>query len=104
MIPPAWARRWARGVWPWRILLRCLPENMVRLREAPLGIVYATDAGASGEVRVVATFPASSHPPIRYPLAILAASKNRDAAAFRAYLLSAEGQGIFAGYGFTKPE
>lgn len=78
--------------------------TFVERGEAPLGIVYATDAGASGEVRVVATFPASSHPPIRYPLAILAASKNRDAAAFRAYLLSTEGQGIFAGYGFTKPE
>ena len=37
--------------------------------EAPLGIVYATDALASDRVEVVETFPAASHPAIRYPAA-----------------------------------
>ena len=42
---------------------------LVERGEAPLGIVYATDAAASRGVRVVGTFPAESHPPITYPFA-----------------------------------
>lgn len=68
---------------------------------APLGIVYATDAAASRTVRVVAVFPAASHPPIRYPLALLTASRSADAAPFRTFLLSPRGRAIFARYGFT---
>ena len=37
--------------------------------EAPLGIVYFTDAAADPNVKIVATFPADSHPPIIYPCA-----------------------------------
>ena len=37
--------------------------------EAPLGIVYSTDAAADPNVKIVATFPADSHPPIIYPCA-----------------------------------
>ncbi len=73
---------------------------LVERGAAPLGVVYATDARASKRVRVVAVFPAASHPPIRYPLAILKASANRDTAAFRAFLLSARGKAIFRRYGF----
>ncbi len=43
--------------------------------EAALGIVYSTDAAAEPGVKVVATFPADSHPPIVYPFAVTAASK-----------------------------
>ncbi len=68
---------------------------------APLGIVYATDARASKGVRVVAVFPAASHPPIRYPLAILKQSRSADAAGFRAFLLSPRGRAIFVRYGFS---
>ncbi|MFO1425457.1 MAG: molybdate ABC transporter substrate-binding protein [Steroidobacteraceae bacterium] len=39
--------------------------------EAPLGIVYATDARAEARVRIVGEFPAGSYPPIRYPVAAL---------------------------------
>ena len=67
---------------------------------APLGIVYATDARATPGVRVVAVFPAASHPPIRYPIAVLKASRHPDAAAFRAFLLSARGRAILRRYGF----
>jgi molybdate transport system substrate-binding protein len=73
---------------------------LVESGEAPLGIVYATDAAASRKVRVVATFPASSHLPIRYPVAVLAGSNNRQAEPFEQFLTSPEGQAIFARYGF----
>lgn len=73
---------------------------LVERGEAPLGIVYATDARASRRVRVVDIFPASSHPRITYPLAILRQSSHRDAEPFRRFLLSREGKAIFARYGF----
>lgn len=73
---------------------------LVERGQAPLGVVYATDARASGKVRVVATFPADSHPPITYPLAILTRSASPDAAGFREFLLSVEGKAIFARRGF----
>ena len=77
---------------------------LVERGEAPLGIVYATDAMAARDVRVVASFPASSHPPIRYPAAVLAASTHEDAAAFRAFLASTTARAIFARYGFVAPD
>jgi len=49
--------------------------------EAPLGIVYATDAQIDQKVRVVATFPDNSHAPITYPAAVTATA-GRDAAGF----------------------
>lgn len=67
---------------------------------APLGIVYATDAMASRRVRVVGTFPATSHQPITYPVALLATSRHRDAEAFRRFLISREGRAIFLRRGF----
>ena len=73
---------------------------LVERGEAALGIVYATDAIASGEVEVVETFPATSHPPIRYPVAVLAASKNAQAAGFEQFLTSDQGRAIFAKHGF----
>jgi molybdate transport system substrate-binding protein len=67
---------------------------------APLGIVYATDARAEGAVRVAGWIPANVRAPIVYPLARLAASTNPEAEAFRRFLVSAEGKGIFRRYGF----
>jgi molybdate transport system substrate-binding protein len=74
--------------------------KLVEAGEAPLGIVYATDAAASARVRIVARFPAASHPPIRYPMAVLAVSNNPRAASFARFLASPRGQAIFARYGF----
>lgn len=97
----------ALGVWPGVSAKVASAENvraalaLVERRAAPLGIVYATDARASKLVRVVGTFPANTHPPITYPLARLKASTNRDAEAFRKYLISLEGQAIFIRYGFS---
>ncbi|WP_230769476.1 molybdate ABC transporter substrate-binding protein [Sphingomonas sp. Leaf4] len=68
---------------------------------APLGIVYATDAKASARVRVVAVFPAASHPPIVYPIARLKASRNPEGEAFRRFLVSGAGKAVFVRYGFA---
>lgn len=68
--------------------------------EARAGIVYETDARAEPGVVVAGVFPAASHPPITYPLAVLAGSTNPGAARFRAFLLSPRGKAIFARFGF----
>jgi molybdate transport system substrate-binding protein len=69
--------------------------------EAPLGIVYTTDANAEPNVKVVGTFPADSHPPIVYPVALLAASKNPDAKAFYDFLKSDAAKPAYVKQGFT---
>lgn len=74
---------------------------LVARGEAPLGVVYATDAAADPNVTVVATFPEDSHPPIRYPVAATAAAKGADAAAFLGFLRSAPAAKIFAAEGFS---
>jgi molybdate transport system substrate-binding protein len=51
-------------------------------------------------VKVVATFPDSSHPPILYPAALTASSRDADAAAFLAYLRSPAAVRLFVGQGF----
>lgn len=74
---------------------------LVALGEAPLGIVYATDAVADPRVRVAGVFPDQSHPPIRYPAAAVADSPNSDAArAFVAWLAQDAAQAILAQHGF----
>ncbi len=77
---------------------------LVERGEAALGIVYATDALASDGVEVLETFPEASHPPIRYPAAMLAGSRHPDAAAFLAFLGSDEARRIFARHGFGSVE
>lgn len=74
---------------------------LVSRGEAPLGIVYATDAAADPQVRVVATFPEDSHPPIIYPVAVTKDSANSDAHAFLAYLRSGAARSAFEKQGFT---
>ena len=69
--------------------------------ETPLGIVYATDAKSDPNVRVVDTFPADSHPPIVYPVALTAGSAHPGAKAFLDYLSSPEARAVFEGQGFT---
>jgi molybdate transport system substrate-binding protein len=69
--------------------------------EAPAGIVYQTDANAEPGVKVIGTFPADTHPPIVYPVALLAASTNPDARDFLAYLESDKAKPAFEKQGFT---
>jgi molybdate transport system substrate-binding protein len=75
--------------------------NLVARGEAKFGLVYATDAKADPKVKVVGTFPASSHSPIIYPVALVAASANPDAAFFFAYLASQAATQIFLEQGFV---
>jgi molybdate transport system substrate-binding protein len=69
--------------------------------ETPLGIVYDTDAKTEPKVRIVGLFPDSSHPPIVYPAALVAASKNGAAAGYLAFLRSPAAAAIFRRYGFV---
>ncbi|HMI75949.1 MAG TPA: molybdate ABC transporter substrate-binding protein [Steroidobacteraceae bacterium] len=68
--------------------------------EAALGIVYTTDALIDKKVRVVDTFPAATHTPIVYPVALTIGAKP-DAAKFLAYIRGPEGSAAFQHYGFT---
>ena len=74
---------------------------LVARGEAPLGVVYASDAKAEPRVRVLATFPAASHPEIVYPAARVAASRHPHAAAFIAWLQQPPARAIFARHGFV---
>ncbi|MEO9779848.1 MAG: molybdate ABC transporter substrate-binding protein [Sedimentitalea sp.] len=77
---------------------------LVALGEAPYGIVYATDAAASPEVRIVGTFPATSHPPIRYPAALVTGASLAPAQVFLDYLSTSEAAEVFRNHGFGLPE
>ena len=73
---------------------------LVERGAAPFGIAYATDARASKAVRIVGLFPADSHRPIAYPIALLRASTSADAEPFRRFLISARGKAVFLRHGF----
>lgn len=94
------------GIWG-DVRARLAPAENVRAAlqlvargAAPLGITYATDAHSEPQVRIAGTFPADSHPPIRYPVALMKASSHGEAATFEQFLLSAEAAAIFAHHGF----
>ncbi|MCM2294551.1 molybdate ABC transporter substrate-binding protein [Allorhizobium sp. BGMRC 0089] len=74
---------------------------LVARGEAPLGIVYETDARVDPDVKVVDRFPVGSHPPIVYPAALLKTSSNPEAKAFLTYLQSDAAREIFTKAGFT---
>jgi len=69
--------------------------------EAPLGIVYQTDATADPSVKIVGTFPENTHPPIIYPVALTKESTNADAQAFLNYLRSPAARAAFERQGFA---
>jgi molybdate transport system substrate-binding protein len=70
--------------------------------EVEAGVVYATDARLSEKVEVVHEFPASSHDPIRYPLVLLKAGANNEAARdFYEFLQSPRASEVFKKFGFT---
>ncbi len=68
--------------------------------ETPFGVVYETDAKSQPKVRIVDVFPASTHPPVIYPAALLKTA-GPDAAGFFAYLKSDAATAAFAAAGFT---
>ncbi|CNG34780.1 TPA: molybdate ABC transporter substrate-binding protein [Yersinia enterocolitica] len=74
---------------------------LVERAEAPLGIVYGSDAIASDKVKVVGVFPEASHKPVEYPMAIVKGHENPTVTAFYDYLKSPAAAVIFEKYGFT---
>jgi molybdate transport system substrate-binding protein len=74
--------------------------TLVARGEAPLGIVYSTDAKVEPGVKIVATFPEDSHDPIIYPVAATVSAKP-DATPYLAFLRSADAKAIFEKYGFA---
>lgn len=69
--------------------------------EAPLGIVYATDAAASPDVKVIGIFPTQTHPPIVYPAADLANRDTGAETAFLDYLRGPDARAAFERQGFV---
>ena len=95
----------ALGVWG-AVASRVAPAENVRVAlayvargEAPLGIVYATDATAEPKVRTVGVFPANVYPHIVYPAALTKDAKP-EARAFLDYLSGARASALFAKAGF----
>ena len=67
--------------------------------EAPLGIVYLSDVGVDKKVRIVDTFPTSSHLPIVYPAALVKGAR-AGTQEFYAFILTPESRAVFEKYGF----
>ena len=72
---------------------------LVERGEAPLGIVYATDAAADRQVRLAGTFPDGSHPPITYPFALI--QDGAEARALLHFLTGPEATPTYRRLGFT---
>lgn len=95
------------GVWPQVETRLASAENVrtallfVARGEAPLGVVYDTDAKVDPRVKILGLFPENTHPKIVYPAAVLARSKNPGAARFLAWLQGPQGRKVFVKHGFT---
>ena len=94
------------GVWPSVESKMAMTVNVraalayVARGEAPLSIVYATDAKIEPGVKVVGVFPKNSHDPIIYPVAATANAKP-ETMQYLAFLRSMAAKSIFEGYGFS---
>lgn len=77
--------------------------NWVAEGSADAGVVYATDAASTDKVSVIAEAPEGTlAQKVIYPLGLVSASENRDAAKlFVEFLQSEEATSILEGYGFT---
>jgi molybdate transport system substrate-binding protein len=74
--------------------------SLVARGEAPLGIVYETDAKVEPAVKVIGVFPDNTHDPIIYPVAATVNAKP-GTIKYLAFLRSAAAKSIFEGYGFS---
>jgi len=77
--------------------------TLVERGEAPLGIVYVTDARVSTHVKIVGVFPEDSHSPIIYPFAIVKGASSPAVQAYFRFLNGAEARTVFNRYGFATP-
>jgi molybdate transport system substrate-binding protein len=80
--------------------VRAALEYVAR-EEAPLGIVFDTDARLEPRVTIVGTFPADTTPPIVYPIAAVARSGNPNTAAVLRFFTSATAKPIFEKFGYV---
>ncbi len=94
------------GVWN-EVTGRLAPADNVRAAlafvargEAPLGIVYATDAREEPRVVVAGVFPEGTHPPIVYPAAVLRGARP-GARELLDFLASPPARAIFGKHGFA---
>ncbi|HTT83145.1 MAG TPA: molybdate ABC transporter substrate-binding protein [Rhizomicrobium sp.] len=76
---------------------------LVERGDAPLGIVYITDARVSAKVKIVGVFPASTHEPIVYPAAIVKGADAPPVDDYFRFLRSAGARAVFVRYGFAAP-
>jgi molybdate transport system substrate-binding protein len=76
---------------------------LVERGEAPLGIVYVTDARVSQKVKIAGVFPESSHSPIVYPFAIVKGAASPVVQAYFRFLSGPEARTVFNRYGFATP-
>ena len=74
---------------------------LVARGEAPLGIVYETDANAEPKTRIVARFDPALHPPIVYPVALTKDAGSGASAQYLRFLADARARAIFVKHGFT---
>src|ERR1700686_3894631 len=94
-----------RDIWASVVLKLAMAEKIrtamviVVRGEAPLGIVYETDAKIDPGVKIIGIFPEDSHPPIIYPVALTQDAKP-DAAQYLAFLRTPDAKAIFERYGF----
>lgn len=73
--------------------------------ECTAGVVYATDAAISNRVQILATFPASAHQPIVYPLAAIATGDDDPRVArLLSHYRSREAAAVFRRHGFLPLE
>jgi molybdate transport system substrate-binding protein len=76
---------------------------LVERGDAPLGIVYVTDARVSQHVKIVGVFPEATHSPIVYPFAIVKGAATPAVTAYFRFLNGPEARTVFNRYGFATP-
>ncbi|EJG0982140.1 molybdate ABC transporter substrate-binding protein [Vibrio parahaemolyticus] len=94
------------GVWK-EIQTKVAPAKNVRLAlalvergEAPLGVVYKTDALLTSKVKIVGEFASDTHAAIVYPAAVV--NDSTESRQFFQYLKSEDAKRVFAHYGFQQ--
>lgn len=73
---------------------------LVERGDAPLGIVYVTDARETAKVKIVGVFPAETHSPVVYPVAIVKGAERGLADGYFNYLRGPAARAVFVRYGF----
>ena len=107
-----YARQWLENRGAWEALLPHLAETenvraalaLVARGEAPLGVVYASDAMADPGVAVLYAIDPQAHEPIVYPAAVVAGGEENAATAFLDHLVQPDAQALFLRHGFAMHE